>query len=65
MKSHRVVRDITERSTIVARSDAAIEAAENEGWPPRSQSALLPRPAHPRLAGSLARAIFETRETCS
>ena len=44
IKNHRVVRDMTDGSAIFIRPDAAIEAAENEGWPPRPQAASLTGP---------------------
>ena len=49
IKNHRVVRDMTDGSTFFIRPDAAIEAAENEGWPPRPQAASLPGPVHPEI----------------
>ena len=39
IKNHRVVRDMADGSTLYIRPDAAIEAAENEGWPPRPPAA--------------------------
>ena len=49
IKNHRVVRSMTDGSAFFIRSDAAIEVAENEGWPPRPQSASLPDSVDPEI----------------